>query len=238
MFKFLRKLLVFVLVIVVLVLVYRHYKPQIAGFLLDKGINIPGVTDDIALFPTSETVVDENGNVSVSVNLPPAYTQSITQEHLDEMIRNSEGRLTASRNEDGSISIMVTEAYRDEILQQMSSYYDQSVINTLIGGKVLRIEHNDDYTVFTVTCEQGMSETEILTLTGKLFAVGKLYSSFAGHNDANICVVLVDSVDSSVSNTYVSDNIGDGIASDAQRWAGDAFDNAVSEISERFESIT
>ena len=219
MFKFLRKLLVFVLVIVVLVLVYRHYKPQIAGFLLDKGINIPGVTDDIALFPTSETVVDENGNVSVSVNLPPAYTQSITQEHLDEMIRNSEG-------------------YRDEILQQMSSYYDQSVINTLIGGKVLRIEHNDDYTVFTVTCEQGMSETEILTLTGKLFAVGKLYSSFAGRNDANICVVLVDSVDSSVSNTYVSDNIGDGIASDAQRWAGDAFDNAVSEISERFESIT
>ena len=215
MFKFLRKLLVFVLVIVALVFIYRHYKPQIAGFLLDKGINIPGVTDDIALFPTSETVVDENGNVSVSVNLPPAYTQSITQEHLDEMIRNSEGRLTASRNEDGSISIMVTEAYRDEIL--------------------LIIEHNDDYTVFTVTCEQGMSETEILTLTGKLFAVGKLYSSFAGRNDANICVVLVDSVDSSVSNTYVSDNIGDGIASDAQHWAGDAFEQAVTNVMEHFD---
>ena len=232
--KFIRKLIVFIVLVVVIVLLYRHYKPQIADFLIDKGINIPGVTDDVEIFPSSETVTDQSGNVSIVVSIPPLYSDSITDEHINQMMTESEGRFIATREDNGSVSITVSEEYRDEILNEMSSYYDDAVLNNLINGQVLSIEHNADYTVFTVTCVSGMPENDILTLTGKLFAVGKLYSSFEGRNDANICVIIVDSVDSSVTNTYVSDNIGEGLVNDAGNWAGDMFDNAVSDVAEHF----
>ena len=230
--KLLRKLIVIIVLIAALVFVYRHYRKDISEFLLSKGIEIPGITDTVEVFPTSETIIDENGDTAIVVSLPSQYTRSITQDHIDMMIAGSDGRLTAVREADGSISFTVSEDYEDEILAQMNSYYDESVLNNLIAGKVTGIEHNDDYTVFTVTCESGMTESEILTLTGKLFAVGKLYASFSGRDRANICVILVDSEDSSVTNTYTSDNIAQGVASDAQNWAGDMFDQAMTNVAE------
>ena len=228
--KFIRKLIAFIVVIVTLVFVYRHYRTDISNYLISKGVEIPGITDNMEIFPTSETIVGENGENSVVVSLPAVYSQNITEDHIEQMVANSDGRLIANRESDGSVTITVSDDYRDDILAQMSSYYDDSVINNLIEGKVLRIEHNDDYTVFTVTCESGMTESEILALTGKLFAAGKLYASFAGRDQVNICVILVDSQDSSVTNTYTSDNISQGLMADAQNWTSDMFDNAISNI--------
>ncbi len=233
--KFLKKLILFIVVIAILVLVYRHYKDDIAGFLNDKGIHIPGITDDTDIFPSSETVVDAGGNMSVVVSIPETYSRDITDDHINQIVTGSEGRLTAVREEDGSLSLTLSDEYRNEILEQMNSYYDDAVINNLIGGNVVSIDHNHEYTVFTVSCVQGMSEGDILALTGKLFAVGKLYASFSGRSDTNICVVIVDSADSSVTNTYLSDKIGEGLASDAQQWAGNMIDQTVSGIAERLD---
>lgn len=233
--KFLKKLILIIVVIVILVLVFRHYKKDIAGFLSDRGIDIPGITDDTDIFPSSETVVDENGNTTVVVSIPETYSRDITDDHIYQIVTGSEGRLTAVREEDGSLSLTLSDEYRDEILDQMNSYYDDTVINNLIGGNIVSIDHNHEYTVFTVSCMQGISEGDILALTGKLFAVGKLYASFSGRSDANICVVIVDSADSSVTNTYLSDKIGEGLASDARQWAGNMIDQTVSGIAERFD---
>lgn len=235
--RFIRRLIVFIVLVAAIVFCFKHFKPQISQTLLDYGIEVPGITDDTGLFPTSETVVDDNGNVNVVVSVPAQYTQGLTQEHIDQLVADSEGRIVASLNSDGTATFTVSEEYRDELLAEMGTYYDDTVISNLIGGNVLSITHNADYTGFTATCVPGMSETEILTLAGKLFAVGKLYASFSGNDAECIHVDIVDSEQGTVNNTYDSDNIGGGLANDASNWAVDVFDQAVDNVMERVGEI-
>ncbi|MBR4495448.1 MAG: hypothetical protein IKP14_12180, partial [Clostridiales bacterium] len=84
--KFIRKLIVFIIAAVLVVLCIRHYKPQIAEFFNDKGINVPGITDNSQVFPTSETIVDENGQVKVVVDIPPTYASSMTEEQINDLV--------------------------------------------------------------------------------------------------------------------------------------------------------
>lgn len=235
--KFRYKFFIFLILVIVAIFCYKRYKPQIVVFLNDKGISVPGVTDDSQLFPTSETVVDENGQVRILVSVPSAYTSSMTDEQIDEMVNGSDGRLTATRQSDGSLSLSLTDEYRDEILDQMSVYYDDTVLAQLIGGNVLSISHNSDYSAFSVTYTSDMSETDILTLAGKLFAIGKFYGSFAGNENESIRVDMVNNETGFITNSYLSDDMGQGIASDAVNWATDTFDNVVDNVVDTMENV-
>jgi hypothetical protein len=230
--RLLRRLIAFIIVIALVVVCYRHFKPDIVTFFNEAGLDVPGVTDDTVLFPTSETIVNRDGQVTIVVNIPSTYAQELDQSHLDELMADSDGRLVAYKEEDGSVSVTLSEEYRDEILVQMSSYYDDVVLDNLIGGSIISIAHDEAYTIFTVTCEPGMSESEILTLTSKLFAVGKMYSSFSGNGEQSVTVYIVNAQEGAVTNSYSSDNIAQGLASDAQHWAGDVFDQAITNIVE------
>lgn len=236
MMRFIKRLVLFIIVIAILVMCYRHYKPQIVNFFNERGISVPGVTDDQQLFPTSQTVIDEEGHTSVVVSVPSAYGDSITDEQLDQMVTNSEGRLVAEKLEDGSITLTIASEYRDEILSQISSYYDDAVLDRLLEDKVISITHNSDYSSFSVTCSPDISETQILSLTGKLFAIGKFYSSFAGVQNESIRVDIVDAQTGFITNTYLSDDMGQGLASDARNWAVDTFDNIVTNVVDTMES--
>ena len=236
--KFLKRLFTFIILIAFIAILIKVFKPEISEFLTSKGITVPGVNQDIGIFPTSQTVTDADGHVSVVVSLPSAYADEFSQEQLNELVMRSEGRLVATKNPDGTATFTVSEEYRDELLGQISDGFDDSVLSTLVVGNVRYITHNADYSVFTVYCDPAVSESELLTLTGKLFALGKLYASFAGHDETPVRVDVITSDDGTVSNTYSSDNIAAGLATDAQNWAGDMFDQAVSGISEGIESIT
>lgn len=238
MMRFIKRLILLIIIIAIAVMCYRHYKPQIVQFFNERGISVPGVTDDQQLFPTSQTVIDDEGHSSVIVSVPASYGESITEEQLDQMVINSEGRLIAQKLEDGSITITIASEYRDEILSQVSSYYDDSVLDRLLDDKVLSITHNSDYSSFSVTCVPDMSETEILSLAGKLFAIGKFYSSFAGTQNESVRVDIVNSQTGFITNTYLSDDMGQGLANDARNWAVDTFDNIVSTVVDTMESAT
>ena len=233
--KYIRKFIIFIIATALIVLCIRHYKPQIAGFFVDKGISVPGITDDSQVFPSSETITDENGQIKVVVNIPPIYASSMTDDQINDLVNGSEGRLTASRLPDGTVTLTVTDEYRDEILAEMGSYYDDIVISQLIEGKVINITHNADYSAFSVTSSPDMTETEILTVTGKLFAIGKLYGSFAGIENESIRVDITDSQTGFITNSYTSDDMTTGLVADARNWAVDTFDNVVSDITDRIE---
>jgi len=234
--KFLRRLIIFIIAAVLVVLCIRHYKPQIASFLNDKGISVPGITDNSQVFPTSETITDENGQVKVVVSIPPTYASGMSDNQINDLVNGSEGRLTATRLSDGTITITVTDEYRDEILGQMGTYYDDIVISQLIEGKVIDITHNSDYSAFCVTCTPDMSETEILTVTGKLFAIGRLYGSFAGIENESIRVDVTDSQTGFITNSYTSDDMTAGLVSDARNWAVDTFDDVVTRVADTMEN--
>lgn len=223
--KFIKRLIFAIIVIAVLVLCYRHFKPQIAEFLNNKGVSIPGISDDTDIMPTSETVIDENGRVRVALRVPDTYTADITQEMINQIEINSYGRFEASIMDDGSLYMTVTPAYRDELLSAIGSRLDNAVISTLVGGKVLSVSHNSVYSLFTVVAEPGMSESDILTLTGKLFAIGRVYGSFSEGEDV-ITVNFISSETSGITNSYSSDNMGEGLVSDAGDFASEVFDQA------------
>ena len=236
--RFLKRLISFIAVVAFIIIIYNVFKPEIKAFFVSRGINVPGVTQNIGVFPTSKTVTDANGNVSVVVSLPSAYADEFSQDQLNELMTRSEGRLVASKNPDGTVTFTVSEEYRDELLGQIGNGFDDSVLSTLVTGNISSISHNSDYSVFTVYCDPSVSEGELLTLTGKLFALGKLYASFAGHDETAVRVDVITSDDGTVSNTYSSDNIAAGLATDAQNWAGDMFDNAMSGIQEGIGALT
>ena len=100
---------------------------------------------------------------------------------------------------------------------------------------MINITHNADYSAFSVTCSPDMSETEILTVTGKLFAIGKLYGSFAGIENESIRVDITDSQTGFITNSYTSDDMTTGLVADARNWTVDTFDNVVSDITDRIE---
>ena len=220
------------MVVAVLVMCFRYYKPQIVDFFTERGIDVPGITDDTIIYPSSETIVDESGNTLVAVNVPSIYAQNISQEQIDLMMSNSDGKVDATRGADGSLSINITPEYRDEILAQMGQYYDESVLNLLVEGKVLSVNHNSDYSAFSAICNPDMSEREILTLTFKLFAIGRMYGAFAGIENESIRVDIVDSQTEFITNSYISDDMGPGLADDARNWAVDMFDQTVSRVTE------
>lgn len=228
--KAIKKLLFLIVVIVICVMIYRSHKPQIVGFLNDHGINVPGVTDDTGILPVTRTYTDENGVTSVFVTIPPTFTEGITQDELDSLVSSSEGRLAVMRESDGSLSLTMTPEYRDEILHEISSRYDALILDSLNGGNVIAINHSPDYSSFEVTCDPSISESEILTLTGKLFAVGKAYASLTGTENTVITVAIISQETGEVTNSYRSDNPAAGIASDVQEYTADLFDRAFTDM--------
>ena len=135
--RFLKRLISFIAVVAFIIIIYNVFKPEIKAFFISRGINVPGVTQDIGVFPTSKTVTDSNGNVSVVVSLPSAYADEFSQDQLNELMTRSEGRLVASKNPDGTVTFTVSEEYRDELLGQIGNGFDDLVG----GGAVLRAAH-------------------------------------------------------------------------------------------------
>ena len=88
--KLIKRIILLVVVIALCVMCYRHFKPQIAGFFTDRGISVPGLTDDTEVFPSSQTVTDEEGHVSVIVSVPPTYGDSITDEQLEQLVQRED----------------------------------------------------------------------------------------------------------------------------------------------------
>ena len=60
--RFLKRLISFIAVVAFIIIIYNVFKPEIKAFFISRGINVPGVTQDIGVFPTSKTVTDSNGN--------------------------------------------------------------------------------------------------------------------------------------------------------------------------------
>ena len=235
--KFLRRLLVFIIVVAALVICFRHFKPQISSYLLDNGIDVPGITDDTAVFPTSREFIDENGNSSIALEIPAIYLSEVTQEQIDTFVYSSDGRIRVFSNDDGSMSITMTDEYRDEILLELSSNFDRNALQNLKDGNILDITHNEDYSVFTVTCHPDMGQTAKLSLANKLFAIGKAYAALDGRDETVVRVDFTVTGSGEISNSYSSDNVAAGIANDIQGWAGDMFEQAAEGIESRIESI-
>ena len=122
----------------------------------------------------------------VTLVIPTVYENVSTQEEADE-IRVRNDYESATLEEDGSLTIVMSRSQYDELLSGFRESVDRGIAEIVsedYGSSIEKIEYNDDYSVFTVTVtsdEIGIVERQT---ADELVMYGTLYHIYtAGEAD-------------------------------------------------------
>lgn len=147
---------------------------------------------------------DEN-LTNIEVTLPDTIDES-TDEEL-ETRRSEEGYISITRNDDHSITYVMTKAKQKELLNKLEDRFKE-FSETTPGSSdypnVTKLEVNDDFSVFTITTtatnkdEISLSET---ILASVFYSFGGAYRGYACESDTSVTV------------NYICDSTGELIAS-------------------------
>ena len=149
----------------------------------------------------------------VTLVIPTVYENITTQEEADQ-IRDRNGYESATLEEDGSLTIVMSRGQYDELLRGFRESVDRGIseiISEDYGSSIEKIEYNDDYSVFTVTVaadEIGIIERQT---ADELVMYGTLYHIYTAGEADHIQVdyvnrdsgEIIESADSgSLDNAY------------------------------------
>ena len=118
----------------------------------------------------------------LSLTVPPTYVYGATQKDLDSIAAEA-GYESITLNADGSATYRITEAQHAEMLAGVKEGIDQK-LTEMAGSKnyseIASIEHNDDYTDYTVKLSSlgGDESYSMATVTLKLYT--SMYNAFQG----------------------------------------------------------
>ena len=134
------------------------------------------------------------GLFNVTLTIPADFAGEITQEDLDETVAEK-GYKSATLNDDGSVTYVMTKAQHKEMMKEIEKNLDDALEEMTTSGDYptfVSIEHNKDFTDFTVTLsndELGMAES--LSMMA-LYLYGGMYNAFNGTTVDNIHVQYVN----------------------------------------------
>ena len=149
----------------------------------------------------------------VTLVIPTVYENVSTQEEADD-IRNRNGYESATLEDDGSLTIVMSRSQYDELLSSFRESVDRGIAEIIsedYGSSIEKIEYNDDYSVFTVTVstdEIGIIERQT---ADELVMYGTLYHIYTAGEADHIQVdyvnrdsgEIIESADSgSLDNAY------------------------------------
>ena len=149
----------------------------------------------------------------VTLVIPTVYENVTTQEEADQ-IRDRNGYESATLEEDGSLTIVMSRSQYDELLSSFRESVDRGIAEIIsedYGSSIEKIEYNDDYSVFTVTVstdEIGIIERQT---ADELVMYGTLYHIYTAGEADHIQVdyvnrdsgEIIESADSgSLDNAY------------------------------------
>ena len=142
---------------------------------------------------TSGSVEVDEGLFNVTLTIPADFAEDMTQEELDADI--AEGKCKSAKlNEDGSVTLEMSKKQHEDMMVDLASSFQETfdgMINDE-GTSFVSIDHNDDFTEFTVvTTSTELNLTESLSAVALYFA-GGMYNAFAGNTVDNICVKFVN----------------------------------------------
>ena len=151
-------------------------------------------TEEAAEEESSSSVEVNEGLFEVSMTVPADFVGENTQEELDASAAER-GFKSATLNGDGSVTYVMTKKQHDDFLKTLAQELDSS-FDAMIGSAdfpdITSIEHNADFTSFTVTTnnsELSMNES-FSTLT--FYIAGGMYTSFEGETTDNVHVDFVN----------------------------------------------
>lgn len=177
------------------------------AFVLVTGCASDGDPDELTVDSVEESPGDvgdlealgdidvEAGLTTIDITLPADFTEGLTQEALEQTV-TEQGFLSATLNEDRTVTYTMTQARHSELLAELRESVQDSV-DALIApdAEIYRsVSFNDDLTEFTVSVN---AENFTGESPGLEFALGfqaSFYYIFSGANpdDQTIEIVYVD----------------------------------------------
>lgn len=153
----------------------------------------------------------DKGLFNVTITFPASFIgEDMTQEKLDESIKDEEGIKSATLNADGSATYVMTKAKHQEMIDDTKKTIDDA-LQEMINDESMHITDinaNADYTKFTVTVsteEVGLSESfSVLAL----YSYGGMYGIVTGKEVDNVQVDFVNK-DGKVISTGNSKDMGE-----------------------------
>lgn len=158
----------------------------------------PASTDETfgmdALDAIGEMEVDQN-LFTVEITVPAEFIdEGTTQESLDTQVSAS-GYISATLNDDGSVTYVMTKAAHDEMMNGIRETIQQS-LSEMVGSEEFpsftKVEANDDFTQFTIeTTSTELGLVESFSVLG-FYMFGGMYHAFNGTQVDDIAVTFIN----------------------------------------------
>ena len=159
---------------------------------------------------SSDGIDVDKGLLEVEFTVPAEFFDEGTQESLDEAV-NEEGFKSATLNDDGSVSYVMTRATHEKMMDDIREEIDSSLAE-MVGSEeyptITKIEPNSTYTEFKVylsTEEVGLAESfSVLAL----YVFGGMYNAFNGEPVDDIAVSFLNESTGTVIQESHSKDLG------------------------------
>ena len=172
---------------------------------------------------TTEGGIDvDKGLLNVEITIPAETAEYYgfnfeSQEEADAYAKE-QGFKSATLGDDGSVTIVMSRSQHKKTMEGLSKTIDEA-LQEMIGSEdypnITAVEHNDNYTSFTVTTkseELGFNESfSVLAF----YIYGGMYNSFNGTPADNIHVDFINEASGEVIDSFDSKNMDDGSTADA-----------------------
>ena len=142
------------------------------------------------------SVSKDEGLFNVTIVYPADYVSGATQEQLDQEVTESDGGIqSATLNEDGTATYVMTKAYHDKLLRDMADSIN-STLAGMVGSEaypnITAAEASDDFTSFTITTTSTELSMDEAFSVLSLYFYGGMYGIVAGEQPENIHVDFVN----------------------------------------------
>lgn len=146
----------------------------------------------------------------VKITLPAELMGEMTQEDLDKAVADGEF-LSAVVNEDGTVTCEMSKSKHDELMKTVTAEIDKA-LEDMIGSaeypNVTNVEHEDDYSSFTVTTKSTeLDMAESLSVIA-FYMYGGMYGACNGDTDVVVKVSFVNVDTGDTIESFSSDQMG------------------------------
>ena len=154
----------------------------------------------------------DTGLFSVTITVPASFIdEGTTQDSLDQKVKES-GFKSATLNPDGSVTYVMTKHQHDKMMDELRSTIEDSLAELCDGETYphfVKVEHNDDYTVFklTTSTQELTLEESFATLIFMIY--GGMYNAFSGAEFDNIQILFIDENTGNVYDEFNSSDMGE-----------------------------
>lgn len=166
----------------------------------EKDMSVGNSKEDIVKEETADQLeaigdIDaDKGIFDVTLTIPADFVGEVTQEELDETAEQV-GYQSATLNDDGSVTYVMTKAQHKEMLAELRKNIEQS-LNEMVKSEnypnITAITANENFTVFTVTTQNDEPDfAESLAVIG-FYLYGGTYAVFSGDEVDNIHVDFIN----------------------------------------------